>query len=54
MPSVSTLVYQLVLTLILPEGVRRLRRDDEHGDKRHDEGEVVEREEREGAPSARR
>ena len=35
------------------EGVRRLRGEDKHSDKRRDEGEVVEREEREGAPCAR-
>ena len=34
------------------EGVRRLRGEDEHGDKRKDERKIVEREEREGAPSA--
>ena len=35
------------------EGVCRLRGEDKHSDKRRDEGEVVEHEEREGAPSAR-
>ena len=35
------------------EGVRRLRGEDQHGDKRRDEGEVVEREQRKGAPRAR-